>query len=379
RQSLVLQDAMSHQTIGRVRQMVWFIVVLTFTCELIGAVVLYSTWGGQASSVWDRIFRSVFHSVSAFCNAGFALQGDNLVGYSGAWQVYAAIMPLIVIGGLGFPVTHDLYKWLRWRLMPEAAPAGNPEALAVMAAPKERLAYRFSLHSRIVLWSTVGLIVLPALALLMFESVPEWRTRQQVDTARMRAEAEGQAAAMIDLPLPQRTVAALFQSVTTRTAGFNTVHLDVDSMSPASHFLMCLLMFVGGSPASTAGGVKTVGMALLVLGVYSTLRGRERVECFGRTIPHLVMRRAAAVTMVMFAAVALTTLALCYTESASVQRILFESVSACGTVGLSTGLTDELTVPGRMVIMIAMFVGRLGPLTVLVALAGRTTSARYEY
>ena len=128
----------------------------------------------------------------------------------------------------------------------------------------KRLAYRFSLHSRIVLWSTAGLIVLPALGLLLFESVPEWRTRRQVQTATLRTEAEGHAAAMIDLPLGQRMTAALFQSVTTRTAGFNTVHLDVDSMSPASHFLMCLLMFVGGSPASTAGGVKTVGMALLV-------------------------------------------------------------------------------------------------------------------
>jgi trk system potassium uptake protein TrkH len=288
-------------------------------------------------------------------------------------------MPLIVVGGLGFPVTHDLYHWLRWRLGQATGGVDNPAPALLVGGSKRGRRYRFSLHSRIVLWSTAGLIVVPALALLLFESVPEWRTRGQIETATFRAEAEGHVATMIDLPPPGRAAAALFQSVTARTAGFNTVHTDVDSMSPASHVLTCLLMFIGGSPASTAGGAKTVGIALLVLGVYSTLRGRSRVECGGRTIPDVVMRRAAAVTVLMFALAAGVTLALCYTESAPVQRILFESVSACGTVGLSTGLTDELTVPGRLVIILAMFVGRLGPLTVLIALAGRPSSADYEY
>jgi len=379
RQSLVLQDAMSYRTIGHVRQMVWFIVALTFTSELIGAVLLYGTWGAEAASVWDRLFRSVFHSVSAFCNAGFALQGDNLVRYAGAWQVYVAIMPLIVIGGLGFPVTHDLYAWLRGRLKGWMATLVKPKAGPIAARSNPRIRYRFSLHSKLVLWSTVILIVLPALAMLVFESAPKWRTRGQIETAAFRAQAEGRVSTMSDLPFSGRVAAALFQSVTTRTAGFNTVHTDVHSLSPASRFLMCLLMFIGGSPASTAGGVKTVGIALLVLGVYSTLRGRQRVECFGRTIPDLLMRRAAALFTVMAAAVALTTLVLCYTESAALPRILFEAVSAFGTVGLSTGLTDELTVIGRVVIILAMFVGRLGPLTVLITLAGQQKPARYAY
>jgi trk system potassium uptake protein TrkH len=155
--------------------------------------------------------------------------------------------------------------------------------------------------------------------------------------------------------------------------------MDVDSMSPASHFLLCLLMFIGGSPASTAGGAKTVGIAVLVLGVYSTLRHRPDVECAGRTIPLVVMRRASVVVMLMLAVVALVTLALCYTESASLQRVSFEAVSACATVGLTTGLTDELTEAGRVIIILAMFVGRLGPLTVLIALAGREAPGRYEY
>ncbi|MHC4610795.1 MAG: TrkH family potassium uptake protein [Planctomycetota bacterium] len=388
RHALVLQDTLSHQTIGRVRRMMRFIVATTFVCELLGAALLYSMWGDDVSGVGDRAFRSVFHSISAFCNAGFALQGDSLVGYRGAWQVYTSIMPLIVIGGLGFPVLDDLYRRARWRLASSTASLRRelPRLgdTGARAGPNPRLGdsslpHRFSLHSKLVLGSSGVLILVPALAFLLFESVPEWRSRQQIEVTRIRQQAEGRVSSMVELPVSDRAAGALFQSITARTAGFNTVPIDVDSMSPASHFLLCLLMFVGGSPASTAGGVKTVGLAVLILGIYSTLRGRPRVECFGRTIPQAVVRRAAVVIVGMFAAVSLVTLGLLFTESASLQRVLFEAVSACGTVGLSTGLTDELTIPGRVIIILAMFVGRLGPLTVLVALAGRTSSARYEY
>ena len=377
RQALVLQDALSHRTIGQVRRMIHFIVAVTLICEAIGAALLYSMWGDQAATIGDRVFRSIFHGISAFCNAGFALQGDSLVSRRGAWQVYVSIMPLIVVGGLGFPVLDDLYRWARSGLAwgGRARARVNPLAVSLNTPPP----HRFSLHTKLVLRATGLLILVPTLALLLFESVPEWRSRRQIEIAQLRRQAEGCTSTMIDLPLPDRAAGALFQSVTARTAGFNTVLIDADSMSPASHFLLCLLMFVGGSPGSTAGGVKTVCVALLILGVYSVLRGRPNVECFGRTIPSAVMRRAAVLVVGMFAAVSLVTLALCYTEPASLQRVLFEAVSACGTVGLSTGLTDELTIAGRIIIMAAMFVGRLGPLTVLVALAGRASSARYEY
>ncbi len=186
--------------------------------------------------------------------------------------------------------------------------------------------------------------------------------------------------AMADLPAGERAAAALFQSVTTRTAGFNTVALDPESFSSAGAFLTVLLMFIGGSPASTAGGVKTVSIAVLVLGVYSTLRGRANVEGFHRTIPWAAVRRAAVVVIVMFALVSLVTLLLCVTERGErLTSVFFESVSACGTVGLSTGLTPRLTTAGRMVIMLAMFAGRIGPLTLLGALGGQVSPVRYEY
>jgi trk system potassium uptake protein TrkH len=155
--------------------------------------------------------------------------------------------------------------------------------------------------------------------------------------------------------------------------------MDVASMSGASHFLICVLMFVGGSPGSTAGGVKTTAAAVLVLGVWNTLRSRNRVEAFGRCISDQVVGRAAVVVVVMFLLVTGIVLVLLFTESASLHEVLFESVSAFGTVGLSTGLTERLTVAGRLTIMLAMFAGRLGPLTVLIALAGENAVARYEY
>ena len=157
---------------------------------------------------------------------------------------------------------------------------------------------------------------------------------------------------------------AFFLAVTCRTAGFNTVAMDAEAMSPASHVLGQILMFIGGSPASTAGGIKTVGLAVLLLGVWSTVRGRTNVEAFGRTIPDTTVRRAAVVVFVMLAAISAVTMLLCFTEPVSLGAALFEAVSACGTVGLSTGLTPELTPAGRLVIMAAMFAGRLGPLTV---------------
>jgi len=379
RQSLVLQDALSHQTIGRLREMVRFIVGVTLACECLGALLLYSMWDDQLVDGGERLFYSVFHSVSAFCNAGFALQGDSLVSYRGSWGVYAAIMPLIVLGGLGFPVLSDLWAWARSRLPGPGVVWRAVGRGGGRAGGPPRPRHCFSLHTKTVLWATGLLIVLPALGLLLCESTPPWRSRGQVEAARLRARAEGRVSVMADLPLGERAAAALFQSVTTRTAGFNTVHLDPDSLSPASRFLMALLMFIGGAPASTAGGVKTVAVAVLLLSIYGTLRGRPNVEGFGRTVPQVVLRRAAVVVVMMFLVVGLLTLLLCYTEATPLPRVLFEAVSACGTVGLSAGLTDELTIAGRVLIILAMFVGRIGPLTVLVALAGRTRALRYDY
>jgi trk system potassium uptake protein TrkH len=373
--SLVLQDAMSHETIGLVSKMIRFIVIVTFSCEAIGAALLYSMWPASVDGVGERLFYSVFHAVSAFCNAGFALDAQSLVPYRGAWAVYGSIMPLIVLGGLGFPVLRDLARRGKARVRPGRADDGS-EALGLPRGRASHAATRLTLHTRIALVMTAVLIVIPAIAFFVFEST-DWRRRSQKPP---RPPDPRTTAVMADMDWSDRGAAAVFLSVTARTAGFNAAAMDVNSLSTASHFLLCILMFVGGSPASTAGGVKTVAVAVLMLSLWDTLRRRPHVEVFGRTIPDDVVRRAGVVVVVMFLVVSITALMLCYSERGeSTQEVLFESVSACCTVGLSTGLTPRLTVPGRVIIMAAMFAGRLGPLTLLIALAGRSRPAPYEY
>jgi len=372
RYSLALQDTFSHRTVGQISSLVRFILITTFALELAGACVLYPLFYDRLGTVSDAIFHAVFHAISAFCNAGFSLQSDSLIQLSGAWSVYASIMPLIVVGGLGFPVLHDLWDWVTARFKRRSPASGAPGV--VIPQTQFVRQHRLSLHSKVVLTSSLVLIIVPAILLFAFESY-DWRSERQ----RRQAEADPTYMSMVDLDSVARARAALFQSISARTAGFNTVAMDADSMSPASHFLLMVLMFVGGSPASTAGGVKTVAMALLVLAVVAELRRRRNVEVFGRSIADDVLRRAAVVVIVMFFMISLATMILASIETVSLREEMFEVVSAFGTVGYSTGLTPRLTAAGRVVIMFAMFAGRLGPLTLMIALAGHTTPARYAY
>lgn len=376
RQSLVLQDELSHRTIGQMGELIRFILIITFGLELLGAATLYPAFAETASGVGDAIFKSIFHSVSAFCNAGFALQTDSLIPLRGGWSLYTTVMPLIVLGGLGFPVIKDITVAIHSRFAKAVDP---PSALDGPLWRTRRRGRRhvLSLHSRLVLITSALLIVIPTILLAAFESYP-------FETPGMGAASGIDSAAsdkvsMRELPMGERLDAALFLSVTARTAGFNTVSMDEQSLSPASHFLLAVLMFIGGSPGSTAGGIKTVTLAVLVLGVWRTLRGRARVEAFHRALDESTVARAAALIVVMFLLATLIVLVLSFTERTSVREALFETVSALGTVGLSTGLTERLTVAGRVIIMLAMLAGRLGPLTLLIALAGKTSDARYEY
>lgn len=323
------------------RRLVFDIIRFTFTIEAIGALFLYVLWAprwGWAGAAWP----AAFHSVSAFCNAGFSLFPDNLVGLQQSSGTLIAVMVLIVLGGLGFLALEEIYPLLK------------PQ--------RDRRKIRVSLHTRLVLGSTAILIPAGALAFGWLE----WNRT------------------LDGLPLLDRIVNAFFLSVTPRTAGYNSI--DYGQASDTTNFLTVLLMMIGGSPGSTAGGVKTTTFALLGLLAWSRLRGEQAASIFGRSVPGDTIDRAIGLFVIAFGIVTLGILVLTLTEhQAGTGRFLdqmFEAVSAFNTVGLSTGITPKLTLPGRLVITSLMFVGRVGPLAVAASLARPSRAAsqfRYAY
>jgi trk system potassium uptake protein TrkH len=264
------------------------------------------------------------------------------------------ICPLIVLGGLGFGVLYDLGSIVLDRALRICKTfSRRPCSLFHQQAPR-----RMWLQTKIVLAVTACLIVGGMLALYAFE---KWT---------------GRGPAARDFGLPD----ALFQSVTARTAGFNSV--NIGALSEAGKFILILLMFIGGSPGGTAGGVKTVTFTVVIMAVIATLRRREDVEIFDRSISLLIVRRAITVTVLFVAVLFGATLGLCITEASNhftMMQMFFEVASALGTVGLSAGITPSLTTAGKLIIILVMLTGRLGPLTLLAALAFNVKPARYSY
>lgn len=350
-----LRELLAAEGVGSMQSLALSIVGLTFAAELLGAALLSGLW---ADLPWpERAYQSAFHSVSAFCNAGFALTPDSFVGWGARWQVWGVVTWLIILGGLGFPVLQNLARglpYLRWW-----------RGRRMFHEPRRRA--RLSLSTKLVLTTTGFLLVGGTAAIYLVEL-----------TGAPRGSAPR-------LPL----VDAWFQSVTFRTAGFNTVNLD--ALQPATKLLAIGLMFVGASPGSTGGGVKTIVLALAVLGLMSTLRGREQVECAGRTVPFVLVSRALAIVFLGLATLMAVTILLVIFEQRPAQLLnyLFEATSALCTVGVSAAVpldsgeivstTKSLSTPSRYVIIAAMFLGRVGPLTLIMALAGQSTSAQYQY
>lgn len=358
RESVAMQDLLSAQTLSRIGNMILFIFVATVIIEAVGAVVLYPMWDnipgweGDAHSQW---FCSIFHSISAFCNAGFGLFSDSLIRYNRQWQTYVVVCPLIVLGGLGFGVLYNLANMAGNRFLRFFKKRFHKQYKLQMELPK-----RMRLQTKVALTVSAALIVFGILTILLFERY----------TGRSSAGKSPDA------------LGALFQSVTARTAGFNTV--DISAMTPSSKIVLMMLMFVGGSPGSAAGGIKTVTLAVIVMTVVATLRKRGEVEIFRRSVRLAVVGRAITVAMLFLVVLFLTTLALSVTEGPlsegfTMLDIMFESGSALGTVGLSTGVTPTLTMAGKIIIIVVMLIGRLGPLTLLAALTFNLKPVRYNY
>lgn len=294
------------------------ILAVTVVTEVIGAIVLTFCFLGHGDPMPTAVWRGLFTSISAFCNAGFALQTESLIPYSTDPVVLLVLSLLIVVAGLG-PVV-------------------------VAALPNLARRKPVSTHVRIVLWTTVVLLIFGFVA---FTAI-EWSNT------------------LGGLTFGQRLANGWFQSVTLRTAGFNSVSFA--ALSPATLMLMMGLMFIGGSPGSTAGGVKTTTFAILVLSVVAVIRGDEHLVVGVRRVSHRTVYKAIAIITCGILAVGAATMILMLTQSIKPMSIIFEVVSALGTVGLSTGATGQLDAVGKVVIAICMFSGRVGPLTLLLLL-----------
>jgi trk system potassium uptake protein len=300
------------------------ILVITFVSEALGAVLIFMTLQSR-SSLGEDIFFSMFHAVSAFCNAGFSVYRDNLADSRVGKGMLCVVMALIIVGGLGYVVVRELW-------------------ISAAASIRKRDGERptgHTLHTRVVLLITATLIVGGAILLVVFGN-------------------PNQHASWIDT-----VIHAFFQSVTARTAGFNSV--DIGRLPSASLFTLIILMFIGGSPASCAGGVKTTALAILLGRLRASLYGRREVRLLGRSLPHdLVDRVDFLLGLAVFWNLAgiLLLLALETHLADKPLDLIFEQVSAFGTVGLSTGLTPKLSTAGKLWIIATMYVGRLGPLTI---------------
>lgn len=333
RQRLTIQTSFNQANIGGMVKLVGRVLRYTLLIEGVGAVGLtLAFW--REYPLGRAAWYGVFHAISAFCNAGFDVLGANsLAPYRDDPLVTGIVMLLIVLGGLGFTVLTELRNLVR----------PNPRRWG------KRLRH-LSLHTKLVLVTTAGLLVGGTLLFALLE----WH-----NPATLGPASAG-----------HKWWASAFESVTLRTAGFFSI--DQGGLSDISKLAASALMFIGGSPASTAGGIKTISLAVMAVAVLAAIRGSNRLTVFRRQLPLAALQKALAITGTLAGLITVAVLILHFTEPGSpALDLLFEATSATGTVGLTTGLTPSLSAAGKLVITLCMFIGRLSPLTLAVALTGR--------
>jgi len=338
---IVVQDAFTHSRERHISSILKDVFLFTGVIEGVGILIMFFVFLPE-NSVQRAFFLSVFHSISAFCNAGFSVFSDSFVKYRENVALNLVICFLIISGGIGFLVLSEIKRKF---------------------LIKHRALSRLSLHSKIVLSTTLFLILSGMVLILGME----WSNT------------------LAPLSLPGRFLAAFFQSVTARTAGFNT--LPIGNMANQTLFLITLLMFIGASPGSCGGGIKTTSFATLAVLGLSRFQGQDRPLLFNRTISATSVGKAVSVVILSAMVICLGIMLLLITEIGQVSHtqsrgrfleLFFEVVSAFGTVGLSTGITGLLSEIGKVILSMVMFVGRLGPLVVGVAVS-RDTATRYFY
>lgn len=337
RERVVMQESYSMDGLGGVVGMVRKVILGTFVVEGVG-VLLYAFQFVPEYGLLRGAAYAVFHAVSAFCNAGIDILGaDSLAGYAGNPLVNFTTMMLVVLSGIGFVVWYDVI--------------GNVRRIYKKEVPKKWWFTRLKLHSKLAIVTTLVLLLVGALAVFLMEY-------SNPDT-------------LGGMPLGDKVMASMFQSVTTRTAGFYTI--SQGALHEETKLVSSILMFIGGSPGGTAGGVKTTTIAMLVLWCITLIRGGKDAECFGRKITVSNFRTGFAVVTLAFLILIGGTLAILMIEKDSVAMtdVLFETSSAIGTVGLTADLTPQLKRASQVIIMFLMYVGRIGPMTLALSFAGK--------
>jgi len=333
RERIVIRESLNENRMGGLLQMIQWVALSTFTIELIGAALLAVRMIPRYG-LGDGLFYALFHSVSAFCNAGFDLFGNfsSLTAYRGDVLVNATVMALVVLGGLGFAVLNDVLRQRRWA--------------------------RLRLHTKLVLTAYGALTAFG----FLFNLLAEWNN----------------PATLGGLSLGEKMLAALFQSVTLRTAGFNTI--DQQRLLPATKLVNCLLMVTGAAPASTGGGVKVTTFAILMLLVRMVARGEQSISVYHRRIERGLVQRAVAVIAIAAGVVLADIVAISLMQpGADIMDVAYECASAMGTVGISALGTPSLNIASRALLMLTMYLGRIGPLTMALLLAHRQAAAHESY
>lgn len=349
---LALQDMTSTERIGEVFAVLKRILFLTFLIEGLGALLIFYTVGASVGSdLADKVFFSVFHAISAFCNGGFSILSNGLFepivkfNYPLQW----IIAWLIILGGLGFPIIFNLFRYLTTII-------GNKFRKLITKKPPVYLPWIININTRIVIITTSVLVIFGWIFFFLTEY------NQTLANHQIFGKVTG----------------AFFTSVTTRTAGFNSI--DFAAMGVPATLFVIFLMWIGASPASTGGGIKTSTLAVAVLNIFSLAKNRTKIEIYKREIAVSSVQRASAIIMLSIFVIGIAVILLSFTDSdKGLLNLVFETVSAFATVGLSRGITSDLSAAGKIIIMLTMFIGRINMLTILTAFFNKFSSPAYKY
>ncbi|MFW5787536.1 MAG: TrkH family potassium uptake protein [Halanaerobiales bacterium] len=330
KERLFIQEDLSQFGISGLVRMVRYVLGITIIIEGTGAFILFLRLI-KDNTFWNAVYYSIFHAISAFNNAGFDLFGNSLESFTGDFIINFVVISLIVLGGIGFGVITEFKGFKKFKKM--------------------------SLQTKVVIVITIFLLIFGFFVILSLEY--------------------NNQATMGDLPLGEKLLSSFFLSVTPRTAGFNT--LPTGALKSSTLFFVIIFMFIGASPGSTGGGIKTTTFGVLLITVWNQIRGKDDIEVYNRRIEIDNVLKALTITILEAGLVVFVSIVLTVTEGYPFLEILFETVSAFGTVGLSTGVTSSLTKFGRILIILTMFAGRVGPLTLAAALAEKQLKGTYHY